>query len=70
MYCLATCNDDGRCFGFLRADETISINPDNEINKLMVFKKKREANEKALQINLGHMLLPNGKSYRVAVVKM
>lgn len=70
MYYLAACDDDGRCFGFLKTDETISRNPDNEIDKLMVFKKKREANEKALQINLGHMLLPNGRSYRVAVVKV
>ena len=69
MYYLATCDNDGRCFGFLRKDRSISKNPDNEVDKLMAFKRKSDANEIVLQINLGHMLLPNGVSYRVAVVK-
>lgn len=69
MWYLATCDDEGKCFGFLRKDETISTNPDAEIERLMGFKQKGKANEKALQINLGHMLLPNGRGYRVAVVK-
>ena len=69
MYYLATCDNEGRCFGFLKNDNTISKNPDIEAEKLLSFKKKSEANERALQINLGHMLLPNGTPYRVAIVK-
>lgn len=69
MYYLATCDNTGRCFGFLKKDRTISKNPDAEINQLMSFKRKSDANEIVMQINFGHMLLPNGASYRVAVVK-
>lgn len=39
------------------------------MDKLLCYKKKSEASEKAMQINLGHMLLPNGADFRVAVVK-
>jgi hypothetical protein len=69
MYYLATCDDNGKCFGFLRTDNTISKDPDNEIEKMMYFRRKSDANEKALQINLGHTLLQNGTPYRVAIVK-
>ena len=69
MYYLACCDNDGKCFGFLRKDRSISRDPDNEMDKLMFFKRKKDANEIVLQINLGHMLLPNGYGYRVAVVK-
>lgn len=69
MWYLATCDNDGKCVGFLRKDRTISKNPDNEMDHLMSFKRKKDANETVLQINLSHMLLPNGCSYRVAVVK-
>lgn len=69
MYYLACCDNDGRCFGFLREDRTVSQNPDTEMEKLMAFKKKKDTNEIVLQINLGHMLLPNGCKYRVTVVK-
>jgi len=69
MYYLAACDIDGRCFGFLRTDNTISKNPDKEMDKLICFKKKSEASEKVMQINLGHLLLPNGAPFRVAVVK-
>lgn len=69
MYYLATCDNKGKCFGYLRTDNTVSKNPDDEMDKLLCYKKKSEANEKAMQINLGHMLLPNGADFRVAVVK-
>ena len=69
MYYLACCGDDGRCFGFLKKDRTISYDPDREMDKLMSFKRKKDTNEIVLQINLGHMLLPNGSSYRVTPVK-
>lgn len=69
MYYLAACDNEGRCFGFLRKDRSISKNPDAEMDQLMSFKRKKDTNEIVLQINLGHMLLPNGVGYRVAVVK-
>lgn len=69
MYYLACCDNDGRCFGFLRKDRTVSQDPDAEMEKLMAFKKKKDTNEIVLQINLGHMLLPNGCKYRVTAVK-
>lgn len=69
MYYLAACDNDGRCFGYLRTDNTVSKDPDNEIDKLICFKKKSEASEKVMQINLGHLLLPNGSPFRVTVVK-
>ena len=69
MYYLATCDNAGKCFGFLKKDRFISTNPDAEMDKLMAFKRKKDTSEIVLQINLGHMLLPNGVGYRVAVVK-
>lgn len=69
MYYLAACDNDGKCFGFLKKDRSICTDPDNEMNQLMSFKRKKDTNEIVLQINLGHALLPDGSSYRVAVVK-
>ena len=69
MYYLAVCDNNGKCFGFLKKDRSISKNPDTEMDQLMSFKRKRDTNEIVLQINLGHMLLPNGSSYRVVAVK-
>lgn len=69
MYYLAVCNNDGICYGFLKKDGGISTDPDNEKDLLEMFRKKSEANKKCLQINLGHMLLPDGALFRVAVVK-
>ena len=69
MYYLAVCNNEGKCFGYLRIDNTVSENPDEEMDKLLCYKKKSEASEKAMQINLGHVLLPNGSDFRVTVVK-
>lgn len=66
---LACCDDNGKCFGFLRKDHTVSRDPDSEIEKLMSFHRKKDANEIILQINLGHLLLPDGANYRVATVK-
>ena len=62
-------DNNGKCFGFLRKDRTISMNPDNELDKLMAFKRKKDTSEIVLQINLGHMLLPNGCAYRVTAVR-
>ena len=69
MYYLAACDNEGKCFGYLRIDNTVSENPDDEIDKLLCYKKKSEASEKAMQINLGHALLHNGSKFRIAVVK-
>lgn len=69
MYYLACCDNDGRCFGFLRTDNTVSKNPYKEIDKLICFKKKSEASEKVMKINLSHSLLPDGFPFRVTVVK-
>ena len=66
MYYLAACDNDGRCFGFLRTDNTVSKDPDNEMDKLICFKKKSEACEKVMQINL---LLLNRAPFIVTVVK-
>lgn len=69
MYYLAACDNDGRCFGFLRKDRTVSRDPDNEMDQLMAFKRKKDTSEIVLQINLGHMLLPSGCEYRVTAVR-
>ena len=69
MYYLAVCNDEGICYGFLKANNTVTKNPDADRDNLMCFKKKSDANSKAMQINLGHLLLPHGADFRVAVVK-
>lgn len=68
MYYLACCDYDGKCFGFLRQDKTVSKNPDNERDKLMKFKKKSDSNEIVLQINMSQML-SNGYPFRVVAVK-
>lgn len=69
MWYLACCDNDGKCFGFLRKDRTVSTNPDVELEKLMSFKRKADTNETIMQINLSHMLMPNGVAYRVTAVK-
>lgn len=38
MYYLAVCDNDGRCFGYLRTDNTASKDPDSEtINEIHIF---------------------------------
>lgn len=69
MFYLAVCDDEGICYGFLKKDNSISFDPDNEMDSLISFKRKKDASEKVMQINLSHMLLPNGHTYRVTVVK-
>lgn len=69
MYYLACCGNDGKCFGFLKKDRTISTDPDRDIDKLMSFKKKADTSEIIMQVNLGHALLPGGAPYRLAAVK-
>ena len=69
-YYLATCDSDGKCFGFLRTDRLISKDPDNEMDRLLSYKKKHDAEMEAMRINLGHTLLPDGPAYRVAVVRV
>lgn len=77
VYVLACCDADGRCFGFLRNDkETVEtdgkkLDETNFIkNNLAVYKRKKDTNEICMQINLGHMLLPNGRAYRVTPVRV
>lgn len=69
LWFLAVCNDDGVCVGYLTKDEQICESPDDNIDSLMCFNRKKDADEKALQINLSKALLPNGYPFRVAVVK-
>ena len=69
MYYLAVCDSDGKCIGFLKNNMEISKKPDDELNELMSFKKKSDSNEKVMQINLGHSLLPDGFPHRVTPVK-
>ena len=69
MYYIACCNDNGKCFGFLRKNKTVSTDPDNEMAELMSFKRKGDANELILQWNLGYELLPNGNKFRITAVK-
>lgn len=69
MWYLACCDDEGKCFGFLRKDKTVGTDPDAEMERLMVFKTKKATTETIMQINLSHMLLPNGSTYRVTAVK-
>ena len=71
MWYLATVDDEGKCFGFLKNDMTISKDPDNEKDQLMTFKRKADTNELCMQINFSRTLLPNsvGYSFRVAPVK-
>lgn len=71
MYVLACCDNNGKCFGFFGKDRSV-ISDENKLTEeyLMVFDKKRDTNEICMQINLGHLLLPNGSAYRVTPVKM
>lgn len=69
MWYLAACDDTGKCIGFLKKDKTISSDPDSEMENLMSFKKKKDTNELAMQINLGHVLLKDGCKHRVTPVK-
>ncbi len=71
MWYLATINDEGNCFGFLKKDMTISNDPDNEKDELLSYKKKADTNEICMKINFSKMLLQNsvGYSFRVAPVK-
>lgn len=69
MWYLACCDDEGKCFGFLREDKTVCTDVDNELNSLMKFKRKKDTTEIVLQINMSKMLLPNGYPFRVVAVK-
>ena len=69
MWYLACCDDNGKCFGFLRDDGTVSENPDSEMESLMCFKKKSDANAKIMQINLGKSLIQNESGFRVVLIK-
>ena len=68
-YYLACCDNDGRCFGYLKNDKTVSTDPDNEVDQLMAFKRKADTNEIVMQINMSHMLMPNGYPFRVVAVR-
>lgn len=46
MYYLAVCENDGSCIGYLRTDNTVSKKPDQEIDKLICFKKKYQSERK------------------------
>lgn len=69
MYYLAACDNEGKCLGFVTKWAGVSTDPDKEIESLAAYVSKAKASERALQINLGHALLPNGAPYRVTVVK-
>ena len=67
-YYLAACDDNGKCFGFLK-NNGVSRNPEAEKAELISFENKTDAGIAAMQVNLGYMLLPGGPSYRVTVVE-
>ena len=78
MYYLACCDDNGICIGFLKKDRRVSENPDRDKENLnldrdkenlMCFTKKRDAYKIINQINLSHLLMPNGYPFMVAVIK-
>lgn len=69
MYYLACCDNDGRCFGFLKTDRSVSKNPYKDKKDLMCFQKKKDANEIIAQINLSNALLIDGYPFRVTAVK-
>lgn len=76
VYVLAACDDSGACIGFMRNDKTIESDPeklddmDFVQENLMVRNKKSDFDEVALQINLGHTLLPNGHPFRVVAYRI
>lgn len=70
MYFLACCDNEGKCIGFLKRDkQSISTDPDRERNELLSFKRKQDTNEITMQINMSHLLLPNGYAFRVCAVR-
>lgn len=69
LWFLACCDDDGVCIGYLTKNQQVCEDPDNDISNLMSFDKKKDAEAKAMQINLSKALLPNGYPFRVVVVK-
>lgn len=71
MFALACCNDEGVCIGFLSKTDTLVTDKNKFTDEFLVtFPNKKKANEKVLQINLGHSLLPNGHPFRVTPVRM
>ena len=69
MYYVACCDNEGKCFGFLKNDKTVSVDPDSDLCQLISFKRKKDANEIVMQINMSNLLMPNGYPYRVVAVK-
>lgn len=69
MWYIACCDSEGKCFGFLKKNRTVSTDPDIDVNDLMNFRTRKQTNETCLQINLAHALLPDGPSYRAVAVK-
>lgn len=71
-YYLACCDDDGKCIGLLTENNTVCKDPDNNMDKLMSFKKKGDASEKCWQINFSYLLFPDGIRYpfRVTPVRI
>ncbi len=67
-FLLVVCDSQNVCRGFLREDGSISQDPDNEFELLMIFNKGSNASMRASQINQEHNLLPDGTPYRVAVM--
>ena len=70
MWYLMCCDNDGVAIGYLTKDKSLCTDPDNNMDKLMCFKKKKDASEIILQINLSHSLLPGGYPYRVVPCKV
>lgn len=67
---LYACDSDGRAFGMLGKNrEVITDQAQMTKENVMLFNKKADTSELVMQINLGHMLLPNGVPYRVCPVR-
>ena len=56
-------------YWLFKKDNTISTDPDNEMENLISFKRKRDTNEMVMQINLSHALLKDGYEYRITPVE-
>ena len=68
-YYIACCDNDGKCMGYLKNDDSVSSDPEKDLNELMNFDTKTDANTKVMQMNLGRLLLPNGAPYRAVAVR-
>ena len=68
-YYIACCDDNGKCIGYLKNDDSVSSDPDKDIDELMCFDTKPAASEKVMKANLSRLLMPSGIPYRTVAVR-